>query len=173
MDIVGHYSKLLAQHGDDPKAVQIADRTTQRRRFAVTRRLVTVIAMGCSMWLSLPTCTNTWSNRVGTASTRASTLRLISSLDAVTSSPVLVFTVWDISAGLAPWQADWRLLTGCSTIPDPWGFLTVSLRHMLALACIGITFNLMSTYVDRLSPELVYFDPEAVFHFCKEELSRW
>jgi SAM-dependent methyltransferase len=175
MDIVRHYSELLAQHGDDPKAVQLADRVTQRRRFAVLhdalgdRRRDGVLDVGCGLaHLHEHLVEEGWDGEYSGIDITPDFITLCRN-----KFPSSRFEVWDISAGPAPWQADWCLLNGVfnNPRPDPWGFLTASLRHMLASCRTGIAFNLMSTYVDRLDPDLVYFDPEAVFRFCKEELS--
>lgn len=175
MDIVRHYSKLLAQYGDDPKSVQLADRTTQRRRFAVLhealgdRRRDGVLDVGCGLaHLYEHLLEQGWEGEYsGIDITPDFITRCRNKL------PNSRFDVWDISLGPAPWRSDWCLLNGVfnNLRPDPWNFLVTSLRHMLASCRIGIAFNMMSTYVDRRDPELVYFDPEAVFQFCKEELS--
>src|SRR5438105_3503365 len=55
MDLVEHYTALYRQYGDDPRAVQLADRITQNIRFDVLMRVMedrkhaSVIDVGCGL----------------------------------------------------------------------------------------------------------------------------
>jgi len=175
MDVVRNYSNLLAKHGDDPKAVQWSDSITQRRRFAILHEALgdcrrdSVLDVGCGLaHLYEYLVEQGWDGEYSGIDITPDFIALCSK-----KLPGSRFSVWDISSAPAPWQADWCLVNGMfnNPRPDPRAFLTASLRHMFSSCRIGIVFNLMSTYVDRLDPSLVYFDPETVFRFCKEELS--
>lgn len=54
---------------------------------------------------------------------------------------------------------------------DGFGYMCDILCRLMPIVRKGIAFNAMSTYVDFLDEELVYFDPGRVFNFCKENLS--
>lgn len=56
-------------------------------------------------------------------------------------------------------------------VADNWGLMTAILRRLFPHARKGLAFNALSTYVDRVDPDLFYVSPERVFKFCKEELS--
>jgi SAM-dependent methyltransferase len=175
METARHYADLLERHGDDPRAVQWADRTTQRRRFAVLHQALgdkqrdSVLDVGCGLaHLHQYLTEQGWEGEYSGIDITPSFIDRCR-----TKLPGVRFAVHDIATAPAPWKADWCLLSGVFNNPssDPWAFLTVSLRNMLASCEIGVSFNFMSRYVDAMNPQLVYFDPAEVFRFCKEELS--
>ena len=50
-------------------------------------------------------------------------------------------------------------------------YLENSLLRLFKISQIGLSFNLLSTYVEYKEPSLFYFDPKEVFDFCKLKLS--
>lgn len=175
MDITSHYTALFERYGDDPRAVQLADAVTQRRRFTeITRPIAdlakaSVLDVGCGLGHLYPFLLE------------RGFLGEYSGIDVNPTfveqcrrkMPGMRFEVVDVSQKPPPWRADYLVLNGVFNNPreKPWDFLVASLRNMFAAADRAIVFNAMSTYVDFFDPALVYFDPGEVFRFCKEELS--
>ena len=50
-------------------------------------------------------------------------------------------------------------------------YLQNSLLKLFNISRVGISFNLLSTYVDYKDSSLFYFDPKEVFDYCKLKLS--
>jgi SAM-dependent methyltransferase len=175
MDINQHYSQLWQQYGDDPRSVQLADRVTQRRRFTllceVSRdiRRASILDVGCGLahlheYLLEHGYEGDYTGIDVNPDFVAECRRKF---------PKSRFELLDISQTAASWQVDYVLLNGVfnNARADSHEFVRSCLRNMFAACRVGMAFNAMSTYVDRFDPELVYFDPEELFGFCKEELS--
>lgn len=175
MDIVEHYSRLFQEHGDSPQSVQLADRTSQFRRFEVLtkdiprKERVSVMDVGCGLGHL---------NEFFAESGRNVNYSGIDvTPDFVTACqskfPKARFAVHDISSSPPEWSAEYLVLNGVfnNHRDDAADFMFRSLRNMYSVTTKFMTFNFMSTYVDFQDNQLVYFHPETVFRFCKEELS--
>lgn len=57
------------------------------------------------------------------------------------------------------------------TSGDHWGWMQACLKTLFSRTRRAMAFNNLSTYVDYFDAHLFYVDPEAVFRFCKENLS--
>lgn len=174
-DVVSHYSELFRKYGDSPQSVQLADRETQYRRFEVlTRQIprnesVSVLDVGCGLGHL-----NEFLIEHGYDVDYHGTDVNPDFLNACKEKfPKSQFQQTDISSQIPDWQCDYIVLNGVfnNMREDPGRFLTQSLRHMYAATRKCMSFNFMSTYVDFADNELVYFHPESVFQFCKEEIS--
>lgn len=174
-DIVRHYSDLLKQHGDDPRAVHWSDRDSQRRRFStVTEPLAnapgsSVMDVGCGLAHLAE-----FLGEVGFDGTYTGIDINPDFISACREKlPSTRFACLDIGLTVPGWESDFVVCSGLfnNPSPDPQALLHASLRNMYAVTRQALSFNLMSTYVDFLDPGLVYFNPEDVFRFCKEELS--
>jgi len=176
-DIVEHYTDLYRRYGDDPRSVQLTDRPTQRVRFEVLCQGIAdlraadleILDVGCGLGHLYE-----YLRGVGFAGRYGGVDVNPEFVDACRRKfPECRFEVWDIAAAPPPWEADYTVLSGVfnNPRPDADAFVRASLRHMFAASRRGVLFNAMSTYVDFLAPELVYFHPEDLFRFCKEALS--
>jgi SAM-dependent methyltransferase len=175
MNLEDHYTALYKQFGDDPRAVQLADALTQRRRFHELVRPIadieraSVLDVGCGLAHLYPFLLER-----GFAGTYSGIDINHAFIGACREKiPESRFEVHDIAAAPPAWHADYTLLNGVFNNPreNPWGFLEASLRNMFAVSDRAMVFNAMSSYVDFFADDLVYFDPSEVFRFCKEELS--
>ena len=52
-------------------------------------------------------------------------------------------------------------------------YIKNTLLNMFEFANRGISFNLLTTYVDFETPDLFYADPMHYFNFCKKNLSKY
>ena len=174
-DVVRHYSALLREHGDDPRAVQWADRSTQDERFRVlteplrAMRGRSVMDVGCGLaHLAEYLAKN------GLECDYSGIDINPDFIDACRKKlPASRFELLDISGTVPGWKSDLVVCSGLfnNPVPDPQALLQRSLRNMFAVTRQAMSFNLMSSYVDFIDPALVYFHPEDVFRFCKEHLS--
>ena len=174
MTIEEHYSDLLKKYGDDPRAVQLSDRTTQRRRFRVLidpferRGGGRILDVGCGLAHLLEYLQE---NGVDCEYTGVD-----ANQDMVDASkekfPSCHFERLDIGRQAPDWDADLVLCSGLfnNRREDPQAFLRAALRNMYSVTRRVLAFNLMSSYVDFIDSDLDYFDPEDVFRFCKEHL---
>lgn len=174
-EIVSHYSKLFEKYGDSPQSVQLADQETQYRRFEVlTRQLprnesVSVLDVGCGLghlnefFIEHGYDVDYHGTDVNPDFLKACEKKF----------PQAKFQQTDISSQIPDWECDYIILNGVfnNVRNDSGRFLIQSLKNMYAATRICMSFNFMSTYVDYADSELVYFHPETVFRFCKEEIS--
>ena len=175
MDIVRHYSDLHKEYGDDPRSVQLTDRATQHARFRILTdpledlREGSVMDVGCGL--------AHLAEFLAQSGVECEYTGIDINQDFVDACrekfPGCRFERLDISQTVPDWESDFVLCGGLfnNPRPDPQELLRRSLRNMYAVTRRALSFNLMSSYVDFLDPTLVYFDPEDVFRFCKEELS--
>lgn len=175
MDVVQHYSDLLKKHGDDPRAVQLADRMTQRRRFRVLTEPLesmhgsSVMDVGCGLaHLAEFLAENGLDGEYTGIDINQDFVDVCRA-----KFPETRFECLDISRTTPGWESDLVVCNGMFNNPctDPKAFVRCSLRNMYAVTRRVMSFNLMSSYVDFFDPNLLYFDPEDIFRFCKEELS--
>lgn len=174
-----HYGALLKQHGDSPLAAQwSADPGVQHRRFEALGHIGIplegkILDFGCGLGDLLPYLRM---HRGFTGSYVGYDL----SEDVVAharrkhqADQGARFEARDIF--VSPPTEDFDLVWICGTFnikcADSDTYIRDVLRILFARALSGMTFSLMSTYVDFFAPDLHYADPEAMFRFCKEELS--
>lgn len=173
-----HYSALLQKHGDSPLAAQYPDRTTQEKRFEVLSEFgipatAKILDFGCGlgdMLGYLRTQRGFQGEYVGYDLSGDIIERARAKYSADTNAR---FEQRDIFE--QPPREDFDYVWICGTFnircSDSEAYVRDALRILFACARRGMTFNLMSTYVDFFAPDLYYADPDAIFRFCKEELS--
>lgn len=170
-----HYSGLVRAHGDDPRSAQQTDRETQERRMEILTgignlRQAKIFDFGCGtghLLTFLKSHCQYTGEYVGCDLTEE-ILRV-----ARNCHPQAKFIRRDVLADGVGEDVDYALVSGTfnNRIGDNWVFLTTALRSLFANVRQGLAFNLLSIYVDYFDDGLYYADPEAVFRFCKENLS--
>lgn len=82
-----------------------------------------------------------------------------------------------VNSSLLEHTADWALISGTfnvrlDEVPHVWeARIRETLKNIFRHTRIGLSFNLLTTYVDWQDDGLFYADPLAFFDFCKRELS--
>lgn len=175
MDVIEHYSRLYAKYGDDPRAVQLSDGATQRRRFAALCEIVrggsdvSILDVGCGLGHLAEFLTETGFTGSYTG------IDIVQDFVSACRKklPQHEFDLWDISAQPFPRKFEYVLASGIfnNQRMDALDFLQRSVKNMYDSCLTATAFNFMSTYVDYFDAELAYFEPERLFSFCKQELS--
>jgi SAM-dependent methyltransferase len=170
-----HYSNLLKEHGDTPRAVQWADVLTQERRMAVLSevgdlRSAKILDFGCGTGHLLDFLRRkvTFSGEyVGYDISQ----KMVTAAQA--KFPEIRFEKCDILTEGIGEDFDYILINGVfnNRTENSWELMGSLLKSLFGRAQRGMAFNALSTYVDFFDPELFYVSPEVVFRFCKEELS--
>lgn len=170
-----HYSKLVTEHGDDPRSAQQTDRATQEKRMEILAgvgdlRTAKIFDFGCGTGHLL----NFLKGHCGYAGEYLG-CDLTEEILGVARKchPEAKFIRRDVLAEGIGEEVDFALVSGTfnNLIGDNWGFITSALGAMFPSVKQGLAFNLISSYVDFFDKGLYYADPEAVFRFCKEKLS--
>lgn len=178
-DLRGHYRKLFDQHGDAAQAVQHRDAASQHNRFRVLTEfaddLGSVVDVGCGLghlydYLRGTGFQGTYLGLDFVAEFVAQARHR----HAASASASARFELFDMRADRYPEGRDTFVICGVfnNRAPDAEAFMQATLRGAFAAARRGIAFSAMSTYVDYQDETLAYFDPRAVFDFCKTSLSR-
>jgi SAM-dependent methyltransferase len=173
---VEHFNSLYATHGDSHLTAQYSDRDSQERRFAIlsgvgVEQNSSVLDFGCGLGDLLGYLKRT-NGFVGQYTGIDLSSNIVNR--AQSKYPDATFLNVDIHQKYEIEPADFVLISGIFNIKfgaSDWRYLTDTLKLLFSSSRKAMAFNLLSTYVDYFDEELVYFDPGAVFNFCKEELS--
>lgn len=174
-DLKRHYQELFRQHGVSHNSVQWSSRETQAKRFQHLVSLVSpkdsVLDVGCGFGdLASYLCEETGfqGRYLGVDFVDEFIQHGKQDVRAIISYQLL-----DAAQGDLPKNYDWVVASGIfnNELPDNWGQLKTILARMFAAADTGVSFNLLSTYVDYRSPGLCYYDPRDVFDYCKREFT--
>ncbi len=170
-----HYDTLARQHGYGPEAVQMSSVESQEQRLRVLAEIVrepdaSVLDFGCGTGhlCELLRRGQGFCGRYTGYDLSGETLAL-----ARARHPGAHFEQRDIFRDGVGGHFDYAIIGGVfnNRIADNWGFITGALRTLFPHVRRGLAFNALSPYVDYQDPGLYHADPEAVFRFCKEELS--
>ena len=170
-----HYTDLVRAHGTQPRGAQQTDRTTQERRMEILAEIAdlskaTIFDFGCGAGHLL-----TYLKAYHSFQGKYIGCDLTEEIFAVAkkSHPEARFTRRDVLAHGVEEEVDFALASGPfnNRITDNWGFLTAALRALYFGVRGGVSFNLLSRYVDYFDDGLYYADLEAVFQLYKQELS--
>lgn len=170
-DLQAHYRDLLRQHGDSPQAAQYSSRETQERRF---EKLVDVADLnGCSIL----------DFGCGTGQLQDYLLRhdvnvRYHGVDIVDEFLTLCQEKFPQGRfgqlqDFQGQQFDYVLVAGVfnNLMEDNTAFYQSSLKTLFSMASKGLSFNMMSAYVDYQDEDLFYEYPEKVFAFLKREVT--
>jgi SAM-dependent methyltransferase len=170
-DLQAHYRDLLRQHGDSPQAVQYSSRETQERRF---EKLIGIGELqGCSV-LDFGCGTGQLHDYLSRQGLQVH----YHGIDIVDEFLTLCRT--KIPNGnfgsleqFRDQQFDYVMVGGVfnNLIEDNRGFYQETLKTLFAMTRKGLSFNMMSAYVDYQDEGLFYEYPEQVFSFLKRQVT--
>jgi SAM-dependent methyltransferase len=174
-----HYSSLHSAHGDDFKTAQYSDKASQEARFKILMDVgitptSSVLDFGCGLGDFLGFLRHAIGFRgryVGYDLSPDIVRAAQQKYDALGANAA--FEVRDIFAAPPQEEVDFTVICGTFNISfgDNDAYIRKALTLLFPLCRQGLAFNLMSTYVDYRDPGLHYVDPEAMFAFCKTNLS--
>ena len=170
-----HYTTLLERHGDGPQALQWSNRATQERRMAILAeigdlRRAKILDFGCGTGHLLGYLRENHGFE-GEYVGYDLAPELLKAAEA--KFPGVRFEARDILTDPSTEKFDYVLISGVfnNLLGDNWQRMTAILQELFPLARKGLAFNALSNYVDFQESGLYYANPEAVFRFCKEQLS--
>lgn len=173
-----HYSALLQKHGDSPLSAQYPDRTTQEKRFEILGQIgipaaAKILDFGCGLGDMLGYLRRHHGYQGEYVGYDLSADIVDRARAKYGADGHARFEQRDIFRD--PPREDFDYVWVCGTFnircADSEAYVRDALRILYARTLRGMTFNLMSTYVDFFAPDLYYANPDEIFHFCKEELS--
>jgi SAM-dependent methyltransferase len=171
-----HYDSLARQHGDTPAAVQQSSIETQDRRLQVLAEIAplggaAVLDFGCGAGRLLHVLKESFGfDGSYTGYDLSDELLRI----ARAKHPAMRWERRDIFAEGVGGEYDYAFISGVfnNRITENDLFMRRTLETLFPHVRRGLAFNALSAYVDYKDPDLYYADPEEVFRFCKEHLSR-
>jgi SAM-dependent methyltransferase len=170
-DISEHYRRLLVKHGDSPQAVQYSCKKSQERRFEMLAaigdlRHKRVLDFGCGTGHLGSYLANQGIEfeYFGTDIVREF-LTLCQS-----KFPNGKFEDFSLISHL---KFDYIFVSGVfnNLMEDNKQFYQDTVRQLFGMCELGLSFNMMSAYVDYQDPALFYELPENVFSFLKREVT--
>ena len=176
-DINKHYSQLFNKYGRNVKSVQWSDSITQEKRFYNLIKNIqdgsSIVDVGCGFGDLYQFIKNQEINikkYIGIDFTREF---INEAINAFNKEENASFIHADITCEGIPSGEDWYIASGIfnNKSDDNETFLFDVISIMYDACAIGITFNLLSTYVDYFNDDLFYIDPSNVFEFCKNKIS--
>ena len=170
-----YYSRLVNEFGDDPRSTQQSDRKTQEARMGVLCEIgdlvnASILDFGCGTGYLATFLKNKY--KFSGAYTGYDLTEDILSV-ARNSNPDGKFCIRDIFKVGAGGPFDYAIINGTfnNRISDNEEYLYSALTTLFSSVRIGLSFNLLSRYVDYFDDKLYYADPGRIFTFCKENLS--
>jgi SAM-dependent methyltransferase len=170
-DISEHYKNLLAKHGDSPQAVQYSSHSSQERRFELLSsigdlRHKRILDFGCG------------TGQLGNYLTKQGIDFEYFGTDIVSEFLTLCRSKFpeghfEEFSTLSHLKFDYIFISGVfnNLRDDNQLFYQDTLRRLFSMCSLGLSFNMMSTYVDYKDPSLFYEHPEKVFSFLKREIT--
>lgn len=170
-DISDHYRRLLAEHGDSPQAVQYSCSKSQNRRFELLAGIgdlqhQRILDFGCG------------TGHLGSYLLSQGIEFEYHGTDIVGEFLTLCRRkfpqgVFDDFSDMAHLKYDYIFVSGVfnNRMTDNVQFYQNTVRQLFSMCKKGLSFNMMSAYVDYKDPELFYEYPEHVFGFIKREIT--
>jgi SAM-dependent methyltransferase len=170
-DIRAHYDDLLRRHGDSPEAVQYSSQESQERRFELLLQVgdlqdKSILDFGCGTAHLLDYMT-----RLGLKVNYYGVDIVEGFIDLCRKKhPQAHFGQLDNFSHLT---FDYILVGGVfnNKMSDNEDFYRRTLVDLFKRCRRGLSFNMMSAYVDYQNPDLYYEYPEKVFGFLKREVT--
>ena len=170
-DISEHYKNLLAEHGDSPQAVQYSSKSSQERRFELLSdighlRNKRILDFGCG------------TGQLGSYLAKQAIDFEYFGTDIVSEFLTLCRSKFpegnfEEFYTLSHLKFDYIFISGVfnNLRTDNQHFYQDTLRKLFSMCTLGLSFNMMSAYVDYKDPGLFYEYPEHVFSFLKREIT--
>lgn len=176
-----YYEDALLRFSDGPQAVNWSSRETQNLRFEMlcgvgdlTGKRIHDVGCGLGHMADYLSTENPGCNYVGSDISP----KMINAAKQRLGPDAELFT-GDIMAADEDWmKADFVVNSGVFTVrgeipPEEWWqFVSGMIGRMFELCRTGISFNLMTSYVDYQDDHLFYKPPAETLDFCINELSR-
>lgn len=170
-EISNHYRQLLAEHGDSPQAVQYSCSKSQERRFELLSgvgdlRHKRILDFGCGTGQL-----GTYLHKQGIEFDYFGT-DIVEEFMTLCRSKFPQGHFEDFNS-LSHLQFDYIFVAGVfnNKMTDNNQFYQETVRKLFSMCKLGISFNMMSAYVDYQDPGLFYEYPENVFGFLKREVT--
>lgn len=170
-NIGAHYRELLLKHGDTPQATQYSSIESQERRFQILTEIgnlqgKTILDFGCG------------TGQLGTYLKRVGIDAEYHGVDIVPEFVDLCrkkFTASNFGKieDFKDHKFDYVIIGGVfnNRMIDNINFYQATIRQLFGMTHIGLSFNMMSAYVDYQDQGLFYEYPENVFRFLKAEVT--
>lgn len=170
-DIGTHYRRLLAEHGDSPQAVQYSCIQSQERRFELLAdigdlRNKRILDFGCG------------TGQLGSYLERNGIEIEYFGTDIVQEFLTLCRSKFpkgrfEEFSRLSQMNFDYIFIGGVfnNKMANNQAFYQETIRKLFPMCRLGISFNMMSAYVDYQDSALFYEYPENVFGFIKRDIT--
>jgi SAM-dependent methyltransferase len=166
-----HYESLYEKYGDSPEAVQYSSVETQEKRFQVLSEISdlmgsNILDFGCGLGHF-----GQYLNSNGIEVDYNGVDIVPRFIDHCRRTfPKGNFGFLHEFAGK---KYDFVFVSGVfnNRMEDNWSFFREKVRNLFDMAHVGLSFNLMSSYVDYQDEQLFYVRPEEIFKFIKEEIT--
>lgn len=170
-EIREHYRQLLAEHGDSPQAAQYSCRTSQNRRFELLAGIGNlnqqrIFDFGCG------------TGHLGSYLLSQGIEFEYNGTDIVEEFLGLCRQKFPQGtfknfAAMSQLKFDYIFVSGVfnNLIDDNTHFYQDTVRQLFSMCNKGLSFNMMSAYVDYKDDGLFYEYPEHVFSFLKREVT--
>lgn len=170
-DLSEHYRNLLAVHGDSPLAAQYSCQQSQERRFELLADIgdlhqKRILDFGCG------------TGQLGSYLANRGIEFDYFGTDIVSDFLTLCRKKFpkghfEEFSSISNLQFDYIFVSGVfnNLRSDNTQFYQETVRQLFSMCSIGLSFNMMSTYVDFKDPGLFYEYPEHVFSFLKREVT--
>jgi SAM-dependent methyltransferase len=170
-DIGTHYRRLLAEHGDSPQAVQYSCIQSQERRFELLAdigdlRYKRILDFGCG------------TGQLGSYLERNGIEIEYFGTDIVQEFLTLCRSKFpkghfEEFSRLSQMNFDYIFIGGVfnNKMANNQAFYQETIRKLFPMCRLGISFNMMSAYVDYQDSALFYEYPENVFGFIKRDIT--
>ena len=170
-DLKTHYRELLATHGDSPQAVQYSSLESQERRFDILAEIgnlngCRILDFGCG------------TGQLNEYLIRKGIIVQYSGVDIVDEFLTLCRNKFPHSRygkfeEFEGEMFDYIMVSGVfnNRMHDNVSFYQNTIKSLFGMALRGLSFNMMSAYVDYEDEGLFYEYPEKVFAFLKHNVT--
>ena len=174
------YNENIKIYGCDPKSVGWGTKEKQDLRFAKLLQVIddkslpfTINELGCGYGELVNYCTDNGYNLQGYIGVDISENMILAAKDYIKFSNA----TFDVNNKFSS-RSEFVITSGVFNVyfgedVSLWEkHIKDTLEYMFEMCIKGISFNLLTNYVDYTEPNLYYADPIAFFDFCKRNLSK-